>query len=221
MNERFFKIESKYHELTQKIEKQEIKIHNFEKEARKRNIIFFGIEETEKSYNNLESIILDIINNKMKINCENRDIEYCRRLGRKGTKIRPVAVTLSTMGKKIELLKNKKLLSNSKFYIKEDYPPEVLIKRKELQEQLQEEISKGNKAFIKYDKIIILSENNKENRKSHIPNRKRSLSKSPQNSSKEDKAEEQHSNTSKQPQKRNRYDIKRFLNNSTQSNINE
>lgn len=61
--------------------------------------------------------------------------------------------------------------------IKEDYPKEILDKRKQLQPQVEEEIKKGNIAYIKYDKIIVKKP--KENR----DKRKRETSDSPKASS--------------------------------------
>ncbi|CAK1597712.1 unnamed protein product [Parnassius mnemosyne] len=49
--------------------------------------------------------------------------------------------------------------------IKEDYPKEIIEKRKQLQLQVEEEKKKGNVAFIKYDKLII--------RKTHESNREK------------------------------------------------
>ncbi|KAF9414412.1 hypothetical protein HW555_007666 [Spodoptera exigua] len=49
-------------------------------------------------------------------------------------------------------------------YFSEDYPKEVLNKRKELQAQLQKEKEAGKTAFIKYDKLIVLDNNKINNR---------------------------------------------------------
>ncbi|KOB66970.1 Endonuclease-reverse transcriptase [Operophtera brumata] len=48
-----------------------------------------------------------------------------------------------------KIQKNKKKLENTPYYIKEDYPPEILNKRKELQIQLEKEREQGKMAFIK------------------------------------------------------------------------
>ncbi|KOB68171.1 Transmembrane protein [Operophtera brumata] len=78
------------------------------------------------------------------------NIEAVRRLGRRdGGKTRPIVMTLLTMGLKIQIQKNKKKLENTPYYIKEDYPPEILNKRKELQIQLEKEREQGKMAFIK------------------------------------------------------------------------
>lgn len=69
--------------------------------------------------------------------------------------------------------------SKSPYYIKEDYPLEVLNKRKELLVQLQEERKAGNRAFLKYDKLIVLPKKSIENTHTNTSS-KRTLSQSPE-----------------------------------------
>lgn len=81
-------------------------------------------------------------------------------------KIRPINLTLTTYGKKIMILKNKKKLEQSKIYIKEDFSPKILAVRKSLHEQLQKERREGKMAYLRYDKIVIREPNqNQKNRK--------------------------------------------------------
>ncbi|GBP68635.1 Muscle M-line assembly protein unc-89 [Eumeta japonica] len=64
-------------------------------------------------------------------------------------------------GTKIKIIKQKRALKDTNYYIKEDYPKYVLEKRKELQEQLKREREKGVRAKIIYDKLIIPKNNTK------------------------------------------------------------
>ncbi|GBP13561.1 Histidine triad nucleotide-binding protein 3 [Eumeta japonica] len=80
--------------------------------------------------------------------------------------------TVFILWKKHLILKNKPNLPQD-VNIKEDYPKEILDKRKQLQPQVEEEIKKGNIAYIKYDKLIVKKP--KENREK----RKRETSDSP------------------------------------------
>lgn len=80
------------------------------------------------------------------------------------------------MGKKITLLQNKKNIKNSTIYYKEDYPQNILEKRKQLQTEVLKCKAEGKKAIIKYDKIIILNDHNpnqstttKETKSRHFP----------------------------------------------------
>ncbi|KAJ8726615.1 hypothetical protein PYW07_001313 [Mythimna separata] len=156
IDDKFNRIEAKTKELECKIEQQQKTIEYLDKQLRKRNLVFFGVEEKEKSYEDLCFIILDIINNKMEINCTQWEIETVIRVGKKAGKLRPIVVTLTTTGRKIEILKKKKSLENTCMYIKEDYPVNVLQKRKELQETLKLEREAGNLVALRYDKIVTL-----------------------------------------------------------------
>lgn len=159
IDEKFNEAQIKIQVLEKTITTQENRLDYLEKQIRSRNIIIFGVEEAERSYEELLKIVLEVFNTKMKINCVNMEIESTRRKGKKGGKPRPIIVTLTTLKRKYEILQNKKLLENYNYYIKEDYPQKVLEKRKLLQEQAKEEREKGNKTYIKYDKLIIIPQN--------------------------------------------------------------
>lgn len=161
LEEKFTIFEEKHQILKEKVEQQEKRIQFLEKQARQRNIIFFGIEEGETSYNNLESNIMEFIGEKMSVKLDYRDIQEVRRLGKKGDKPRPIIVTFSTLGVKVSILKQKRLLKDTQYYLNEDYPKYILEKRKELQEEVNREREKGNKVTIRYDKLVILKSNNK------------------------------------------------------------
>ncbi|KAA5655358.1 hypothetical protein F3G64_35045, partial [Pseudomonas aeruginosa] len=62
---------------------------------------------------------------------------------------------------KIKIFKQKRALQDTGYYMKEDYPKQVLEKRKQLQEQLKIEREKGNMAFLKYDKLVIPKQTSK------------------------------------------------------------
>lgn len=204
LNEKFNSLQLKNELLEGKIEEQLHKINNLERQCRRRNLILFGVEETEKSYDELEKLVLHIINSDIKISCDIYSIEAVRRLGKKGSKVRPIAITFSTLGLKLKIQKHKHNLKNTAYYIKEDYPIEILNKRKELQIQLQKEKDAGNTAFIKYDKIVILSNKNSQQKQAN----KRNLSESPDNRH-PDNQNTQHS--SKKQHIKNQGDMKNYI----------
>lgn len=182
INEKFKILETKNEILEQKMETQTIKINNLERTLRKKNLLLFGVAENEKSYLDLEEKVLDIINNTLNIKSNSNIIEYVRRLGKRGEKVRPIIITFTTMGFKIQTLKNKKKLEQTPYYIKEDFPPEVLSKRKELQIQVNKEREQGRLAIIKYDKIVILKNRNQQAENQNPDKKKRVLSESPESS---------------------------------------
>ncbi|XP_075990365.1 uncharacterized protein LOC142986016 [Anticarsia gemmatalis] len=161
LEEKFTVLEEKHQILKEKTEQQEKRIQIMEKQARQRNIIFFGIEEGEASYHNLENNILQFINEIFSLQMDCRDIQEIKRVGKKGERPRPIIVTFCTLGSKINILKQKRSLKDTQYHLSEDYPKYILEKRKELQAEANKEREKGNKVTIKYDKLVILKSNNK------------------------------------------------------------
>lgn len=180
--------EEKHNILEEKIENQEKRLYYLEKQARQKNIVFFGLEEKETSYNGLEKTIIEWIDINLSIKLGDRDIQQVRRIGKKGVKPRPITATFLTLGLKINIFKQKRLLKGTQFYMTEDYPNYILEKRKELREQVKAETEKGNTAIIKYDKLIILNQKNN----------KRTLTDSPESNN------QPQSNKNAQPTKKNK-----------------
>lgn len=187
-------IDSKMSSFQQELEilktnytEQEKRLDFLEKQSRQKNLVLFGVAEEEENYHELEQIILDIVNEKLEISCDRQDLEFVRRLGKKdNNKTRPICFGLTTLGKKIALLKNKKKLEDTPTYLKEDYPPKILQIRKELQEKYKEERDKGNKVTIKYDKLVVIKDTarSNQNEETKITNKnKRPLEHSPPHTS--------------------------------------
>ncbi|CAH2088199.1 unnamed protein product [Euphydryas editha] len=129
-------------------------------------------QESETSYASLERNIINWIEQYFNIKLTYSDIQEVKRIGKKSQRPRPIVVIFSTLGTKIKILKHKEALKDTPYYFKEDYPKQVLQKRRELQEQVKMEREKGNIVKIKYDKLVILK-----------PNQKRQLHTSPTNDS--------------------------------------
>lgn len=192
IDEKFKNLEGRNEIIEQKLEAQTVKINNLERTLRQKNLILFGVAENERSYWDLEKEVLNILNSIHNIKCDSNSIEYLRRIGKKGEKVRPIVVTFITMGLKIKILKNKKMLEQSTpYYIKEDFPPEILSKRKELQKEVNKEREQGRLAIIKYDKIVILKNKKEQAEKQTLDNKKRVLSESPETTTPKNKKEKQ------------------------------
>ncbi|XP_045776998.1 uncharacterized protein LOC123875292 [Maniola jurtina] len=177
INEKFDDIQSKLQNLEVTVRSQEQRLDLLEKQARERNIVIFGVEEKEQNYEDLQNNFLKIFSDIMKIDCTSFEIQGIKRIGKKCDKPRPVIVTFSTFRRKFEILRNKKSLEQLNYYIKEDYPPKILQKRKELQEIAKEEREKGKKVIIKYDKLIVIPQ--KETSENTKRGSKRNLSETP------------------------------------------
>lgn len=158
--------------LKSKVSELEQKIKSAEREKRKNNLVFFGVSEKVKSEPELVDYIKEIIVD-MGIHMDSHELSNVFRIGKyTENKNRPVVASITTQWKKHLILKNKPNLPPG-INIKEDYPKEILAKRKLLQPQVQEEKQKGNIAYLKYDKLIVKKP--KENREK----RKRNTSDSP------------------------------------------
>lgn len=146
-------------QLQAKVEKHDADIKQIKREERKKNLVIYGFEETEKSYRELENNITSFLNTKMNLELNVNDIDFVRRLGKAmNNKTRPILLTLIYYKKKIEILSNKKCLSNTNVAITEDFPPEVLEIRKHLIPIMQELRREGKHAYIKYDTLIVNGE---------------------------------------------------------------
>lgn len=179
LDEKLKILEEKYENIEHRLENQETRLYYMEKQARERNLIFFGIPENQNSYIDLENELTGFIHHHFNITIESIDIQSVKRLGKKTDKPRPIVVTFTTLRKKIEILRKKKKLDGTEYYIKEDYPKHIIEKRKELQDQVRVEREKGNKAFIKYDRLIVLKDNKKDPQVDEKNKNKRLLSTSP------------------------------------------
>lgn len=161
LEEKFFALEEKHEKLKEIVDNQEKRIYFLEKQARQRNIVFFGIEELESSYDTLEKNMLKWLEQHFSIKLSYTDLQEVKRLGKKGDKPSPVVVAFLNLGIKIKIFKQKRALRDTDYYMKEDYPKHVLEKRSQLQEQLKTEREKGNLAFLKYDKLVIPKQTSK------------------------------------------------------------
>lgn len=215
INEKFYNIEARNKQLEERIDEQEIIINKFDRYMRRNNLIFFGVEEEERGYNDLAKIILSIINNDMKIECNKFQLESVRRLGKRREKARPVVVTLTNTHTKIALLKNKNSLENTGIYIKQDFPPQVLKKRKELKVELEEARTQGKRAVLRYDKLVILTDKKSKEGNNYTNTSKRNLSASPETA----QQSELHDKP-KQPTKKIRNDMKHYFTKPPKVNIN-
>lgn len=147
------------------------KVLHLEREIKKNNIILHGIGEKEnEDKNDLMNLVIGTLNDaRIEENINEFDkweISEVRRLGKKiSGKQRPILIRLTLAWRKIEILKKCKNFPTN-VYATEDFSKEVLQTRKELKKKVKEEIEKGNRAFIRYDKIIIKGKENEKRKRS-------------------------------------------------------
>ncbi|CAB3233449.1 unnamed protein product [Arctia plantaginis] len=123
-------------------------------------------EEEEKSSYELIQKLKETFSRDLNINIEEYEVNKIHRLGNKeraSNKPRPVLCSFINNWKKNEIIKNKRNLKT--IYINEDYPKEVLERRRELQAELVEERKKGNTAYLKYVELIVKENNTSQEKR--------------------------------------------------------
>ncbi|XP_045777458.1 protein unc-13 homolog C-like [Maniola jurtina] len=173
MNKKFEDLNRDLQDLRSRLDNQEKRLYNLEKVSVERNLVFFGVIENEKSYFDLLNAMIHIIDQKIGVPVQASEIQSVKRLGKKNSKPRPVSVVLTTLGSKINILKNKKRLDGTGIYVSQEFPVPILEKRRMLKAQLKTEIEKGNVAYLNYDKLII------KEKPTDTSHKKRQLSVSP------------------------------------------
>ncbi|KAI8434265.1 hypothetical protein MSG28_012359 [Choristoneura fumiferana] len=159
INEKFQSLEIKNEFLEQKLEQQKKEIDKIERFTR-RKTYYFSESKNEK----------DAI----------RTWRNIKATGEKRGKNQTYSSVVTYYGAENKNSKNKKNLGTSPYYIKEDFPPEVMNKRKELQIELEKEREQGRRAIIKYDRLIILKPPGKQEEREKKDSKKRNLSESPE-----------------------------------------
>lgn len=157
MDTKFKNLESNLTTTNYTLNKHEQELKALKRESRKKNLIFHGVPDSESDYHALENTILNILNIQMKLNFSSQDIDFARRLGKRvnGNKPRPILVSFIWFKKVVEILANKKALSNSNIAITEDFPQDVLETRKKLLPIMKGLRENNNHAYIKYDKLYV------------------------------------------------------------------
>lgn len=142
------------------VAEQEKRIDNLEREVRRKNVVIKGVmDEEEESENKTKEKITTILQ-KMGVNVDmNMDIEEIRRIGSyvKDRK-RPILVKLTKERAKILILQNARNLSGTDIWIDEDFSKTVQEERKALIPHLKEERKKGNRAYLRFNKLIVNGE---------------------------------------------------------------
>lgn len=143
--------------LLDKLEYQDSRIEILEKQERKKNIVIYGINETtDETDTNVKEKIAEVMK-KMEIPIDiKEDIVEVTRLGMPMTnRVRPIRVELKKNNTKEEIMRKTKKLKGSTIYVNEDFPKEIQIQRKALIQHLKEARANGDKAILKYNKLII------------------------------------------------------------------
>jgi hypothetical protein len=146
-------------ELKEEISRLKFRVQHLEREIKKNNVILHGISETEKSNSELLELVLETLNTvSNRVDMEqwkNWEIERVHRLGKKkANKKRPILVTLKFYWRKLALLRNYERFPDH-IHVTEDFPRDVLTKRKELKERLIDDRKNGKITYFQYEKLVV------------------------------------------------------------------
>lgn len=152
------KLENK--KLKEKIGRQDEKISSLERDVRRKNIIIRGLDDKDREgEEETKTKVLKVMDKiGVKIHPE-YDIDEMKRMGRpKSGYRRPIILKLTRGDKKAEILKGSNKLKGTDIWIDEDYPRDIVEARKMLYPRLREARQRGEKAVIRYDKLIVNDE---------------------------------------------------------------
>lgn len=171
------KIDNLQSELTKlKVEGQEMKRENeilrreiigqnrriefLERETRRKNLILYGIVETENENLEMQQQKIKEVINRAGVEISPREeVTEIRRIGKKeNNKARPIKIEVADGNKREEILRSTKGLKNTSWRISEDYPKEIQIQRKRLVEHMKMARDRGNRATIRYNRLVVNGE---------------------------------------------------------------
>lgn len=164
-NEKITVIESVVYELQKenivqekKIKELESKIEVLERQTRKNNVIYFGIEEVEdENIKTLEQNIINVITKKQEVNLNQTEINNVYRIGKINNERqpRPVIVSLTNFKRKTEILSSRAKLRGSDIFVNEDMTRKQQEVRKNLNVHAKRLREEGKRVSIKGDRIVI------------------------------------------------------------------
>ncbi|XP_057327720.1 uncharacterized protein LOC130669062 [Microplitis mediator] len=121
VNVKFDEYKNSLDTVRRKLDKQTKRLDRIEKELKLRYLVIYGVAENERNSRQLEKTIVNIINKEVKVNLDPSEIDSVRRIGRDMKKPRPVVLGLTTLRKKMLIMRKRKLLKYSKVSIENDF----------------------------------------------------------------------------------------------------
>ncbi|CAB0013216.1 unnamed protein product, partial [Nesidiocoris tenuis] len=117
-----------------KVDALATRVVSLERQVRKRNLLWFGVEEQQDPGKNKTDLasLLNLINNTMGVVCTQEDFEEPVRYGRTQREgvCRPICIEVRRLELKGKILSARQTLSETSIYVKEDLPREERERRK-------------------------------------------------------------------------------------------
>lgn len=131
------------------------KLEVIEKRTKKFNVILYGIKE-EPNQSIEETVVANIIQNKLQIDCSEKDIRDIYRVGKSiNNKTRPIVVETVRSDFKNEILAKSSKLKGTGISISLDYTSDEYRRRTFLVKYMKEARQKGQQAYLKGRKLVL------------------------------------------------------------------
>jgi hypothetical protein len=146
-----------YDKLEKRINDIERRLKKDDREKREKNLLIFGLrKKTNETWRDLEKLVLIFFQEQMKIDIQIFEIDNIKRIHSDKLNERGlIIVTLTTRRRKIEILRSRKELRNTEISVEEDFPKNVVEKRKKLYPIMIEKRREGKFSIIKYDTLYV------------------------------------------------------------------
>lgn len=151
-------IENDIAKLKKEMEDLFHKLDYLENQSRRSNLLIDGIaEEKGETTGGLEIKIQQMLSEKLGLDGSNIEIEKVHRLGKfqEGRRPRKIIVKLLRFKDRQRILSSTKKLKGTSIYVNEDFSDVVQQRRRELLPQLKAAREKGERAELRYDKLVI------------------------------------------------------------------
>lgn len=129
-----------------------------EGQSKRKNVIIDGIPESPgESWEESEYKVRELLRTELQMDEERIEVERAHRMGngRGADKPRQIVVKFLRFKDKTAVMGRRNRLKGTNIFLNEDYPEAVHQKRKELVPAMKAERSKGNIAYIRYDRLIV------------------------------------------------------------------
>lgn len=151
------KMKEEIKEMKKEVDKCYAKIKEQENKERRQNLMIKGLEEgKEETWKEAQDKVEEMFREKLKI--EVNSVSSAQRIGRFNSKSkfpRPVIVKFGKEAERRKILEEKGKLRGTTIFVEEDYPVEIRQIRKKLITEATNRRKEGQKAFVKYNKLII------------------------------------------------------------------
>lgn len=140
-----------------------IKLDYMENQHKRNNIIIDGLEEEKgENWNDVEHKVQKMLSSNLGLDTTKIEVDRAHRVGHYevGGRPRRVMVRLIRHKDKQQILSSAKKLKGTKIFINEDFSEAVLQRRRELWPKLKAARERGDKATLRYDKLIVWPKEN-------------------------------------------------------------